>query len=214
MQALATIRASRLQKQWDEVVLAADEEFQKLLGAGAEAVRQLSDAEIVARLVKRGSTHMAQHKLRMVVALLKEAGDAAAGQERIDEARAFYLKALHLLLDSPLAEDASDAPDYVPKVEVLAEGLRGTEIPAATHVILMRHYESSGQFSKAEDEFFAILDADGASAATIEFGLSFYGRLQSQSDAALATGNLPRVEVEASLLELANRRRGCPQSIR
>jgi hypothetical protein len=35
-----------------------------------------------------------------------------------------------------------------------------------------------------------------------EWGIAFYQRLQQQSDTALASGNLPRAEVEAGLAEV------------
>jgi len=71
---------------------------------------------------------------------------------------------------------------------------------------LMEHYERTGQFGKAEDALFAILDGDVDNDLALTFGLSFYERLLGKSDAQLADGNLPRAEVEASLQELRDRK--------
>jgi hypothetical protein len=45
-------------------------------------------------------------------------------------------------------------------------------------------------------------------AGLVEFGISFYERLRSQTDASLAEGNLPRAELEAGLVELRQRKAG------
>ena len=44
--------------------------------------------------------------------------------------------------------------------------------------------------------------------AALEFGISFYQRLESQSDLRLDEGNLPRTEIESGLEELRARRNG------
>ena len=69
----------------------------------------------------------------------------------------------------------------------------------------MQHFESTGQFGKAEDTLFALLEAGLANAAVPEFGLAFYERLSHQTDAALLAGNLPRPELETGREELRRR---------
>ena len=51
-----------------------------------------------------------------------------------------------------------------------------------------------------------MLEAEPGNVGLLEFGVSFYERLQGQGDVALAAGNLPRPELEASLAELRQRR--------
>jgi hypothetical protein len=80
-------------------------------------------------------------------------------------------------------------------------------LPLETQARLMQHYERTGEFAKAEDALFAMLDAEPEQAPLLEFGISFYRRLEGQSDSRLADGNLPRAEVEAGLTDL-NARKG------
>jgi hypothetical protein len=75
-------------------------------------------------------------------------------------------------------------------------------LPLETQARLMQHYEVTGQFAKAEDCLFAMLEAEPGNAALVQFGIAFCERLRGQSDASLASGNLPRPELEASLAEL------------
>ncbi len=70
----------------------------------------------------------------------------------------------------------------------------------------MRHYEQTGQFARAEDALFAMLDGDPANSEMLEFGISFYDRLGAQSDDALSAGNLPRPELAAGRAELLSRK--------
>ena len=69
----------------------------------------------------------------------------------------------------------------------------------------MHHYERTGEFAKAEDSLYAMLDVEPRNAGLLEFGIAFYERLARQSDDVLAAGNLPRTELEAGLAELRNR---------
>jgi hypothetical protein len=89
---------------------------------------------------------------------------------------------------------------------MFAAALRGSRLPLETQALLMQHYERSGEFGKAEDALFAMLEAEPGNAGLVGFGVSFYERLQGQSDAGLATGNLPRPELETGLAELRKRR--------
>ena len=66
---------------------------------------------------------------------------------------------------------------------------------------ILHHYERMGDFAKAEDALFAIVDMEKAGPELLEFGTTFYRRLLSQSDTFLIVGNLPRHEVEAGLAE-------------
>ena len=53
-----------------------------------------------------------------------------------------------------------------------------------------------------------MLDAEPNDARLLDFGITFYQRLKSQSDASLRAGNLPRGELQAGLAELERRRAG------
>jgi hypothetical protein len=100
-----------------------------------------------------------------------------------------------------------ECPEFVPKVETLKEALQGSRLPLRTHAMLMQHYERTGEFAKAEDALFAMLDTGPSNDAIMDFGIAFYQRLLTQSDAALNEANLPRAEVEEGLKELQHRRK-------
>lgn len=204
-QALARIRALLKEGEASEARALTDEEFKRITGLDAEAVLKLSETELLAKLIQSESMHAVREKMFFLTTLLKETGDIAVAEGREAESRACYLKALHLLLDS-LAREGSEQPEFVPKVDLFVTALADGELPLATNALLMEHYERTGQFGKAEDALFAVLDADPENVAALEFGISFYERLLRQTQARLEEGNLPLNEVEAGLGELRERR--------
>lgn len=203
---LTQIRALKKGQRWQEAAGVIDEEFQRLAGAGAQAVAQLSETELLAKLIQGEPTQAVRDKALLLTTLLKEAGDLAAAQDRTEESSACYLKGLHLLLNTLARDEIDRCPDFVPKVEGFVAALQGLPLAIRTLALLMEHYERTGQFGKAEDAFFGILDAQPNDTEALDFGIAFYERLNGRSDAALVEGNLPRPELEAGLVELRARK--------
>jgi hypothetical protein len=202
---LAKIAGLAKNEQWQEASATAAGEFQRLIGADGPEVLQMSETELLARLVQGESTQVVESRAFMLVTLLKANGDLIAGQGRLEESRLYYLKGLHLLLDTFGRNEVTERPDFIPTVEAFLTGLRDAPLPLPTGAMLMRHYERTGEFAKAEDALFGMLDTEPANAELLDFGRVFYQRLLGLSDDALAAGNLPRAEVQAGLAEIENR---------
>jgi hypothetical protein len=207
IQALARINRLKTDSKLQEAGEAVDTEFNRLVGAGAEAVAQLSETELLAKLLQGGPTQIVRDKALMLAALLKEAGDVAAARDRVEEGRYAYLKGLHLLLDTLARHEIDECPSFVPGIEMFVAALHDSPLPVRTRALLMQHYERTGQFAKAEDALFAILESEPANSEILDFGISFYDRLEGQSDDALSAGNLPRSELETGRAELLSRRK-------
>jgi hypothetical protein len=201
-EALSRIRSLQKGQKWGEAGRITDEQLQQLLGGDAKIVVSLSETELLARLIAGESTLAVREKTLIVATLLKEAGDIAAGQAAPDEGRSCYLKGLHLLLGVMAREDVSDFPDFVPRVEVFLSALGDLPLPIATQAMLMQHYERVGDYAKAEDFLFSMIEAHPGNQDLLNFGIRFCERLQQRSDDALVGGNLPRSELEASLAQL------------
>ncbi len=212
VQVLSRLKSLKRGQLWREAGGVLDQEFQRLTGAGAAAVAQLTDTELLARLIQGEPTQVVRQKALMLTALLKEAGELAGAQGRPGESCASYLKGLHLLLDTLARHEAFECPDFAPRVEVFVAALGDQPLPLQTQARLMQHYELTGEFGKAEDCLFAMLEAEPGNDALVEFGIAFCHRLRGQSDASLAAGNLPRPELEAGLAELRGLRTPPAQS--
>jgi len=189
-------------EQWQEASAVTAGEFQRLTGMDAREVVQMSETELLARLIQGEPTLLVEAKAFMLVTLLKTNGDLIAGEGRLEESRQYYLKGLHLLLDTFGRNEITERPDFVPTVEAFLTGLRDAPLPLPTGAMLMHHYERTGEFAKAEDALFAMADVAPDNAELLEFGRQFYQRLLRKSDDSLAAGNLPRAEVQAGLAEL------------
>ena len=198
---LAKIAGLTKNEQWQEASTVTAGEFQRLTGMDARGVVQMSETELLARLIQSEPTHVVEAKAFMLATLLKTNGDLIAGQGRLEESRQYYLKGLHLLLDTFGRNEITECPDFVPAVEAFLAGLRDAPLPVKTNAMLMRHYEQTREFAKAEDALFATLDVAPPSPELLELGASFYQRLLDLSDDALMAGNLPRAEAEAGLAE-------------
>jgi hypothetical protein len=205
IQALSQIRALRKNHRWEEARMAVDAQCEKLAAAGARNLAQLSETELLARVALDQPTQTVRARLFLLISLLQEAGEIATAESRFADAREVYLKALNLLLDVSAQDDAGSHPAFVPRAEALVQSLADAPMPVRTQALLMRHYESTGQWAKAEDTLFAILDATKEDPASLEFGAAFYQRILRQNDAVLAAGNLPRAEAEEGLRELESR---------
>lgn len=199
---LAKIAGLAKIEQWREASAVAAGEFQRLTGMNAPEVLRMSDTELLARLIQGEPTQVVEAKAFMLATLLKANGDLITGEGRLEESRQYYLKGLHLLLDTIGRNEITERPDFVPAVEAFLAGLRDAPLPAMTNAMLLRHYEQTGEFAKAEDALFTLMDAGPDQVELLDFGRSFYQRLLALGDEALMVGNLPRAEVQAGLAEL------------
>ena len=203
---LSRLKALKQEQRWEEAAKALDSEFERLLSLGPEGVAELSETELLARLIRGEPTLVVRQKSLMITSLLKEAGDVAAGRGLAEQSHRYYLKGLNLLLEVLAAGGVSDFPEFASRVEGFTAELAGARLPLPTLARLMQHYEGRGEYGRAEDTLYEMLEAEPRHPGLTDFGIAFYERLAGQTDAALAEGNLPRPEMEAGLSELRKRR--------
>jgi hypothetical protein len=206
IQVLMQIRLLRQGGRLAEARLAVDAECEKLAAAGAQKLAQLSEEELLARLGQDQPAHTLRARLFLLIALLQEAGAIATSEDRLADAQETFLKALDLLLEVSGQDDPAGHPAIVPQVDALVIALADAALPVRTQALLMRHYESTGQWAKAEDTLFSILDETTDHPAGFKLGGAFYQRILGHSDAVLLAGNLPRAEAEEGWRELQARR--------
>jgi len=203
---LAKVAGLAQKEQWQEASSSIAREFQRLGGVDGPEVLKLSETELLARLIQGEPTQAVETKAFMLATLLKTNGDVLAAQGRREEGRLYYLKGLQLLLETFGRNEITERPNFVPAVEAFLTGLRDAPLPLPTNALLMRHYERIGEFAKAEDVLFAMVESAPANVELLDFGAAFYRRLLGLSDDALAAGNLPRGEAQAGLTELDQRK--------
>jgi hypothetical protein len=200
--ALAQIRALRQGGQAEAAWQMVDEECKKFAAMGVKGILFMSETELLARVSEGQFAQTVHLRTLAVVSLLREAAEIADAEGRTEEARVIYLKALHLLLGVLSQDDPAGFPEFVPGVEAIVTALQDKPLPVETQSMLMHHYEATGQFAKAEDALYAMLEQTGNDEEVVGFGRTFYERILRRSDASLVQGNLPRSEAEQGLAEL------------
>ncbi len=195
-------------QRWQEVAGTLDQQFSQLVGVAPSEAVHLSEIDLLSRLLAGDASEFVRERTFFLIALFKEAGDSSVATGRPDEGCSFYVKGLELLLGTLAGTDPSECPDFVPPVEVFVAALADLPLAPRTLALLMHHYERIGEFSKAEDALYRLLDLEDRPSGVMEFGVAFYERLGRHPDEALASGNLPRAELEAGLAELRARKAG------
>ena len=79
------------------------------------------------------------------------------------------------------------------------------ELPITTRTLLFAYYEQRGNYARAEDTLFDLLETDNEVRQTSSLrrrGQAFYTRLRTKSDADLLNGNFSREEVEEGIIQL------------
>jgi hypothetical protein len=203
---LNRINSLKQAEQWRLAGETLDQQFDRLLGVKAQEAGKLTESELLARLIQNEPTWTVRDKTLMLATLLKEAGDLAVAEDRQADGCRQYLQGLHLLLSVSVRGEGSDWPEFVPGVEVFVIALGDSPLPAQTRALLMQHYEQTGEFAKAEDALFELIEMEPGHLDSINFGIAFYERVREQSDAKLDAGKLPRTELEAGLADLRGRK--------
>lgn len=200
VRALARLNTLKQERRFGEASIDLKEQFERLLGTDPQSALRLSDTVLLSKLIANEPSQPVRDKALMAARLFFEEGELAAARE--EEASAYYLKGLHLLLHTLRQHDLPELPEYVPTVERFVHAVRDVALPLQTSGLLMEHYERAGQFAKAEDMLFQILEGSPENTALVEFGEAFYRRLENQSEAALLGGGLSPEEVKTGIEEL------------
>lgn len=175
---------------------------EELVGFNLEEVCATADAKLVSKLIKGQTPPEARERCFMLVTLLTEAGDNFAGLEQLDKRRACLLKALNLHLAIGSFADEEVVPDYAPKLDRLIDLAKEEGLPARSLIGLMQFHESHGQYGKAEDRLFELIEAIDQKKPALDLGVAFFHRLLAKPEEILESGGLPRAEVEQGLAEL------------
>lgn len=132
--------------------------------------------------------------------LLKEYGDILDEKGKEEQSAGIYNKSLHLYIVAILTNEIPGVENYYPRVNFLINILSGLKLTPDFKQQLFKYYELSGQYSKAEDILFEMVEENVEGIE--KKGIKFYERLKNISDEELLKGNLSRKEVDESLSEI------------
>lgn len=133
--------------------------------------------------------------------LMNEYGMVIKMKSNETESIDIFLKSLRLYLEALLAKEIPEPEKYYSKVDELIRKLKEVEFSNELNILLIDYYELSGQYSKAEDIIFQILENKNSDIKNK--AVSFYKKLHLKSDEELIAGNLSRDEVNESMEEIS-----------
>lgn len=203
----------RLERGGDphEALRVVDQTYQQLLGLDAATISSLPPDALLALIRSSGAGYQGQRaiaeRLTVLANLLQAEGDIYETMEQADNSATRRLKALDIQLAILTGEDPT-SERAASSVATLLERLDEYELPPRTKQLLWQHFEQMGDFARAENWMYELLEDAHAPAGVLEQALEFYRRLLEQSDADLILGNLPRAEVETGLAQLEAGRTG------
>ncbi len=168
-----------------------------LLGIDGDMARRLSPEQIM-QLFGSDLT-VAVPKSYIAAILFKEEADVRALMGEEEEPARLYLRSLTLLLDVYAWAKEPIEPNHPQVIEEVLEKLRDFVLPVELQEKLFRFREATGQYDKAENVLYDILEVKPEFKAE---GVLFYKRLLEKKDEQLETGGLPRGEVLEGMEQL------------
>ena len=143
------------------------------MGANLQTVTGLSQTELLAQVIRGESTLAVKEKALVLASLLRSrrycggAGTPGAEPRVLSEGVA-------LVAECAREGETFEFPEFVPRVEMFVSALADEALPLQTQASLMQHYERTGQFAKAEDMLYGMIEVEPGNAGLLDFGISFY----------------------------------------
>ncbi len=205
---LAVILGLRKRQKYETAQETIEEALNTLLDLDLDKLLTFPSTELFRRLTIAETTMVGREKVLFVAALLDQAGDIHAAQGQAEMGAACYIQTLQLLLELLLTDDHVSLPNYAPAVEDVLAKIAPETLPIEARITMMLYFEKIGDFGRAEDTLFEMLDAVAddphTTAEIIAIGELFYERLQQLDDEILVAGNLARDEITAGMADLRN----------
>ncbi len=206
---LAIILGLRKYNQHEEALIYIDDTLLRTVGLTSRFINSLSDEMLVTTISPLGMLNI--EACLWIAALLKAEGDIYEEDlDKSNESYYRYQKSLYLFLTAVLQEHIPTDADLYKDIEQLLQKLDDYELPLPLKSKLFAYYELSGQYAKAEDTLFDLMESHETSKPSetndkrelIASGRAFYTRLLAKSDADLQAGNLARDEVDEGMAQL------------
>lgn len=201
LSAIPAAEAERLRAELDTL-------YASFMGSSAQLVQRLSSDDLIRVLGSAGyvdgeRAYLLSSLLETEAQLFVSQGESAQGERVV----ALRNRALDLMLEAGIA--GLGEPDIGARVARLLDDVPGELRPAASWERLVWFGFETGDFAAAENALFDWLDEEQAAGADLRrvgaTGRNLYGRLAALEDEALASGGLPRDELEEGGEELERR---------
>ena len=198
--ALAIILHLREYNKHEEALIYTDDVLLRMTGLTSSFINSVSDDMLIQAISPLGMLNV--DKCLWIAVLLKAEGEIYDELGNSNESYYRYLKSLHLYLLALSHEATMQETELFSDIEELIHKLEDYELPLATKEKLLSYFERIGNYDKAENVLFEVIEAEPQNTAFFDEGIAFYTRLRAKSDADLLAGNFSREEAEEGLAQL------------
>lgn len=197
---LSKVLLNKEKKNYTEAEKEIESAAKTIVGLDFKLISLLNPEDIIS-LMKTSDVYAG--RCLITAELLKEYGNILGEKGNIKESISVYIKSLWLYVESVLTKELPVPEVYFSKINFLIQNLSEIGTPVELRQKIFEYFEISGQYSKAEDVLFELIDT--GSADIQQKAIKFYNRLKLKPEEELIKGNLSSEEVEESLEEINSR---------
>jgi len=190
---LAIVLGLCKREKYQEALIYIDDLVLRMSGFTSRSINALSEDLLLKALSPLGILNV--EACLWIAIMLKAEGQIYEDQANLDESYYRYLKSLHLFLTALQYKPIENHTQFTTEIRELLVKLEDYELPHNLKKQLFRHYEYSGQYAKAEDTLFELLEIHPVDQEIRSQGIAFYKRLLAKSDIDLLAGHFSQTEV-------------------
>jgi hypothetical protein len=198
---LAILLGLRKREKYQEALIYIDDLLLRMSGFTSRSINALSEEMLLKALSPLGILNV--EICLYIATILKTEGQVYEDQANFNESYYRYCKSLFLFLTALRYEPIEDDTQFSTEIRELLVKLDDYELPNNLKQQLFRYYEYSGQYAKAEDTLFELLETHLVDQEMQAQGIEFYKRLLTKSDADLLMGQFSRAEVYEGMAQLS-----------
>lgn len=177
-----------------------DDAFKRLLGISPRVAENLSYKDLIQF---SGSSEAAQSiKLIILGELLKLDGDIGKQEGDTNKSIDLYIKAFNIFIKAMSIDKDTCLEISSKSISYISNEISEYELAFDALYSLFKYSEFLGNYAKAEDTLYELLEATDTELDMVAEAITFYKKLLTKSDEELIAGNLPREEIEDALKQL------------
>jgi hypothetical protein len=194
-QIIARILGQKDLKSAEEALIEIDQAGKMFGGLDRTMISSFATEDLIS-LMHAGGT-FDTNKCLAIAELQYAEGQVLEACDREGEYMIRFQRSLRFFLEAVTEDRNIPAGRYDEKIHTLVQKLHDIVFPLALQKKLFQYYEDRGEYAKAEDVLFELLETNPVESRND--GIVFYKHLLLKTDAELEQGNLPRKEIEEGL---------------
>lgn len=192
---IAKVMFNKETKNYEEAEKEIETAAKTIVGLDLRIINILNPEDII-QLMKTSDLYAG--RCLVSAELLKEYADVHELNGKDNSS--IILKSLNLYIEAILSKELPEPEKYYSKINELISLIDESDLKDDLNFKIIDYYEFSGQYSKAEDMIFELIENNNKD--IIDRSVSFYKKLLHRTDEELESGNLSREEVNDALDEI------------